>query len=154
MDHGALTEEMLIRISKASELLVGDGVAPFEGGWKEGQPNRKEFVPYVVLADAGSINNDPTITRYPDFTANWTLKYFGVSRKQVEWIAGKIRPLMHDIEKFQFGSNPPYEVKHTKFTALGAVNRVDSTDPPFWQAFDTVSQMCMPKSTQSKKAQV
>ena len=145
IDHGALTDAIIAQLQTSGEL-VGDGIAPEEGGWLKGQPNRSVFVPYVVLVSAGSNVMINDLDGNLDWTVNWNLRYFGGSRKQLDWIATKIRHtidagpnnLLHSI----FGDIEPYKITAIQWQTLGSVNRVDTVNPPFWQCFDNLGFIC------------
>jgi hypothetical protein len=145
IDHGALTDAILTQMATSGEL-VGDGVAPVDGGWLQGQPNQSVFVPYTVLVSTGANVMINDLDGNLDWTVNFNLRHFGGSRKQCDWIATKIRNvidagpnnLLHSV----FGTTVPYKVTSIQWQALGAVNRVDTVNPAFWQTFDTVGFVC------------
>ena len=142
IDHGALTDLVLGHLQTVSGELVGDGIAPADGGWVKGQPNQSVFVPYSVLASGGA---SPTVTdfRYTfDWRVSWSLRHFGGSRKQVDWIATKNRSAVEGLLQEHFGVSDEFKIIGMSWDSLGAVNRIDTTNPAFWQAFDSFSFIC------------
>lgn len=145
IDHGALTDALLAALSEVE--LVGDGVAPLDGGWLQGQPNVAAFRPYMVLVDGGmNPIQTPQLLRTdrPDWTAAWSFRYFGGSRKQVEWIAGQFRPSIAGLRGLEFGTDV-HRVLNVYPLMMGAVTRNDQVDPPYWQAFDNLTMHVTPR---------
>jgi hypothetical protein len=127
--------------------LVGDGVAPPEGGWLQGQPNVSAFRPYLVLVDGGMnpIQTPQLIrTDRPDWNAMWSFRYFGGSRRQVEWIAGQFRPTIHLLRGLEFGTDV-YQILNVHPLMMGAVTRNDQVDPPYWQSLDNLTMQVTPR---------
>lgn len=140
IDHGALTERLLAHLSLTVDH-VGDGVAPYDGGWLDGQPNSGAFVPYVVLVSQGAYPKVTTFCNGYDWDVSWSLRSFGGSRKQCDWIALQARESIDAFAQHVFGANP-YAVKNVTWGSLGAVQRIDTVDPPYWQSFDSFSLYC------------
>jgi hypothetical protein len=124
--------------------LIGDGIAPIDGGWLQGQPNQSVFVPYTVLVSTGSNVMINDLDGNLDWTVNFNLRHFGGSRKQVDWVANKTRTSVDTsgLLYATFGTTEVYKVTAIQWQALGAVNRVDTVNPAFWQSFDTVGFVC------------
>jgi hypothetical protein len=145
IDHGALTDKILTQLATSGEL-IGDGVAPVDGGWLQGQPNQSVFVPYTVLVSTGSNVMINDFDGNLDWTINFNLRHFGGSRKQVDWVANKTRAVVdagvNTLLHATFGTTEVYKVTAIQWQALGAVNRVDTVNPAFWQCFDTVGFVC------------
>lgn len=149
IDHGALTDALLAHLAEVE--LIGDGVAPSGGGWVEGQPNVVAFRPYAVLVDGGMqpITSPNLIkTSRPDWTASWSLRYFGGSRKQCDWIAGLFRPAIEGLRGQTFGIDP-HKIRSVDPLMMGAVSRNDQVDPPYWQAFDSLTLQITPGNAKS-----
>lgn len=148
IDHGALTDALLLQLRTASGELLGDGMAPPEGGWLEGQPNVDVFRPYGVLVDGG-LNpvQSPALvkTSRPDWTSSWSFRYFGGSRKQVDWIASQFRTEIEGLRGLVFGTDP-HKILTVEPLMMGAVNRNDQVDPPYWQAFDNLTMQITPQN--------
>ena len=153
MDHGALVDAFLAHLSVTvalgftvgSEPLVGDGVAPVDGGWVNGQPDSGVFRPYSVLVDAGSSPRaaDLALSFPGAWTCGWSVRSFGGSRKQCDWMATRARAAVDGMGRTVFGEDP-WTVIGTEWSSLGSVVRIDSTNPPFWQVYDTLSLIVSP----------
>lgn len=151
IDHGALTDAVLASLIGATGELLGDGVAPGEGGWVMGQPNTDVFRPYGVLVDGGmNPIQTPNLIRTgrPDWTATWSLRYFGGSRKQCEWIAGVFRPAIEVMRGMVFGTDP-HLVRTVDPLMMGSVMRNDQVDPPYWQVIDNLTMQITPQNVKA-----
>lgn len=148
LDTGALTDDLLAHLQTAlgtgtTDPLVGDGVAPADVGWANGQPGSGVFRPYVVLVDSGAVPRALSLqSPIPVWATNWSLRSFGGSRSQVSWMATKARRAVAGFVQHQFGSDPVWKVIGQEWSALGGATRVDATEPKGWQIFDTVSLLC------------
>ncbi len=143
INHGALTDALMTRITTGSGQLVGDGVAPEGGGWATGQPNQGIFVPYIVLVSQGARVSTENFTGYMDWRVTWSTRNFGGSRKQVDWVAQKSRESIDSINKTLFGdAGVQFKIISVEWESLGAVQRIDTVNPPFWQTFDTFALIC------------
>lgn len=145
LDHGALTDAILTQLATSGEL-IGDGIAPVDGGWLQGQPNQSVFVPYTVLVSTGSNVMINDLDGNLDWTVNFNLRHFGGSRKQVDWIANKTRSVVdagvNTLLHSTFGTAEVYKVTAIQWQTLGSVNRVDTVNPAFWQCFDNLGFIC------------
>lgn len=145
IDNGAFTELLLETLSVHGDLL-GDGVAPTEGGWLTGQPNANVFRPYSVLVSGGMqpVQSPNLIkTDRPDYNASWSLRHFGGSRKQCDWIAQQFRDQIYTLRGLTFGADT-YKINSVSPLSIGAVSRNDQVDPPYWQAFDNLTILVTP----------
>lgn len=143
INHGMLTDLLVSHVATESGQLVGDGVAPEGGGWVQGQPNKGIFVPYIAIVSAGASTVIEDFSNKVDWHVTWSARSFGGSRKQCDWIAQKCRESVDSMNRQLFG--PPellYKVINVDWEGLGAVSRVDTVNPPFWQVFDTFSLIC------------
>ena len=142
IDTGALTDALLAHLDAETSMLIGDGLAPLEGGWLKGQPNQAAFRPYAVLICNGASPRDVVMTSsLPEWDVTWSLRCFGGSRKQVDWAAFEARKAVFGFVSSTFG-NPSYKVYGLDWKQLGSVTRIDSVDPAFWQIFDTFTFAC------------
>ena len=151
-DHGALTDLVLgylatafesnVDITSGKEPPIGDGVAPAEGGWDAGQAGTGVFVPYVVLVSGGAVPVALDIANsVPAWGVGFSLRSFGGSRAQCDWIATQSRRALEGIKRSTFG-DPVAKVINVQWVTLGPVARNDSTAPPSWGVFDTVTLVC------------
>lgn len=146
IDHGALTDLVISQISTVTGELVGDGIAPAGGGWLQGQPNQNVFVPYTVVVSAGATVEIDGLDGRLDFIVNWSLRHFGGSRKQCDWIAQKSRDAIDNepsaLITQTFGVDTPYKIIDVRWQNLGAVTRIDTVNPAFWQSYDSFGIVC------------
>lgn len=145
IDTGAMTELYLDHLRTETENYVGDGVAPAEGGWLKGQPNQSVFVPYIVAVNEGSSVFSQDFRNVTEWRVSWSMRYFGGTRKQLDWMALKGREAIQSFLKTEFGTDV-YRVSGIEWRGLGSVNRVDAVNPPYWQAFDSFAFICQRKS--------
>jgi hypothetical protein len=147
IDHGALTDAILTQLATSGEL-IGDGIAPLDGGWLQGQPNQSIFVPYTVLVSNGSNPVIDGLDGNLDWAVNFSLRHFGGARKQVDWVANKTRVAIdaNGLHKSTFGTTQVYKIIDIQWQNLGSVSRVDTVNPAFWQSFDTVRFICSPNN--------
>lgn len=145
MNRGALTD-FLITTLEGESLIVGDGVAPRNGGWESGQPNVGKFVPYVVVM-AGSVQGvDRNVARgyTKDWMAAFSLRTFSATRRTTDALAFAAREALEDCTPFVFGG---FKAIHVSVSTIGALQRSDASDPPLWQEFDSVEVHCVPQRT-------
>jgi hypothetical protein len=145
LDVGLLTDSLLSHVTariaslvvSTPRPLVGDGVAPAGGGWLEGQPGQGVFRPYAVVASAGVSPVYQNLSSFdPDWNASFSLRSFGGSRKQCDWMANLSRLAIAGFVPKSVGS---FSVIGLQWGGLGPTSRVDATEPPFWQVFDSFS---------------
>lgn len=149
IDHGAFTDALLDALGDVE--LIGDGIAPSGGGWLMGQPNVVSFRPYGVLVDGGMtpIQSPQLVkTDRPDWSASWSIRYFGGSRKQCEWIAGQFRPSIPELRGMEFGTDV-HRIINVSPLMMGAVMRNDQVDPPYWQVFDNLTIHVTPRNAKA-----
>lgn len=139
---GALTDLFLDAL-RSSGVIVGDGVAPGEVGWSSGTPNTGVFVAYSVLGFGGASPANPDVDHSdPEFTTNWSLRHYGGSREQADWVADRVRAAVHVVAKVPFGQQSDrHRVIGVRWVSLGQLSRNDTVDPPYWQAQDSVQLM-------------
>ena len=153
IDHGALTDLVLATLgaqlgTAKTSPGIGDGVKPNETGWLGGQPGDDIFRPYLVLVSGGAtpIGQDLE-TSTPMFGVTFSLRCFGGSRKQCDWMATQARSALFHVIREVFGDPKGDPTKYwavmgLTWGSLGALTRVDATDPPFWQVADTFTLNC------------
>ena len=145
MNRGTLTDT-IITVLEAAGLMVGDGVAPKEGGWESGQPNVGRFVPYVVLMAGSVAGVDRNVARgyTKDWMASFSLRTFSATRRTTDALAFAAREALEDCTPFTFGN---FKAIHVSVTTIGSMQRSDASDPPLWQEFDSVEVHCVPHRT-------
>lgn len=137
-----LTQRLLTQLATTTKP-VGDARAPQSGGWTGNQPNKdgSNFQPYTVLTSGPATTSSGPLA---DAQADWQLSYsiaaFGVSRQQCEWMADKARLVLESLrnELITLGAST-YKVQQVRVDALGGLQRVDATDPPYWGENDQIT---------------
>lgn len=146
IELGALTDLVLEHVADETGQLVGDGIAPPEGGWISGQPNAGVFAPYLVLASVGTVPRfsslDDLTTAILSWEVSFQMRGYGGSRTQVDWVMTLGRSALEGLTHQTFGEDDTYRIKATDWKSLGATTRNDSVDPPFWQVADTLYFLC------------
>lgn len=144
--RGPLTDWLLEHIEASLTernvlLLVGDGVAPKEGGWTGGQPGKGKFKPYVVVTTGIARHNaaDPLANGDGSWLAMYNLRGVGGSRQQAEWAADQGREALNAARQIPLDLGGPWTMQQARYETLGGVSRNDSTDPPYWEVPDTVA---------------
>lgn len=146
-ERGPLTSWLLTRIGDQLEeagQLLGDGVAPPEGGWTQGQPGQGDFIAYSVLMGGaatagqpqtlgGSVDSDGWMLRY-------TLRSVGAVREQADWAGDAVRAAWHGLESTTMLLGPAkWQVHVPAVTSMGQPVRNDAVQPPLWEVTDEVS---------------
>ena len=137
--RGDLTAYLISVISPA--IMVGDAVAPAEGGWDD-DPNdpSSSYVPYVVMTPqtsgeaSGSLGDSNFDHQLP-----YSFTFYGVSRDQVEFYADKGRDLITNLarERVQL-SDGEWKVQQTRCTSIGGVARTDNSEPSEFAQTDVI----------------
>lgn len=141
--RGLLTDLVLDHLSTMLGVagpLIGDAIAPLEGGWTGGQPGQGKFIAYSVLTPgtASHRERDPLGVDDTSWSASFSLRHVGGNRQQVEWAGDKTREALSLLRKVPLSLDGPWRLLQPRFETLGAVSRNDSTDPPYWESADTV----------------
>lgn len=142
--RGVLTDQMLDYLGSRLEdtgVLVGDGIAPKEGGWTGGEPGKGDFVPYVVLSTgpAQKQSRDPLAQDNTSWLATYTTRHVGALRQQTDWCADKVREALVEFHPKTIHLDSKWRVLQTTYPRLGAITRNDTTDPAYWELQDDVS---------------
>jgi hypothetical protein len=135
-----LTDAVLAACRVIGAFPVGDNSAPADGGWAGGVPNVGEFKAYAVVSSQGALASaSPIGADRCDWDTTWLAGSYGGSREQCEWVADEIRkPFCDLIGTTHDLGGVTWKIMGTVFKNLGAVERIDTTDPPYWQVRDTV----------------
>lgn len=138
INTGLLTDTVIDTMS-AKGVLTGDGVAPQAGGWMSGSPNVDSFSSYSVVSYESANPAMEGLNLYPEWLVTYALRHYGGSRLQVDWQSNLARVSFMDVNQLEFDD---YKVIGIQWRNLGAVSRIDQTDPSMWQSFDSVALHC------------
>lgn len=128
---------------------IGDGEMPRGGaaGW-QGDPNAdgSNFVPYAVVSalQAGG-GTGPLLDPQGDMIFPYAMTSYGVSREQCEWLADNVRQAVaalagQNVDQW-LGTSQHHQrrIQQVVDSQIGAINRVDQTDPPIYSQTDVVA---------------
>lgn len=120
---------------------VGLANAPLAGGW-QGQPNAdgSNFVPYsVVTPNTATMASGPFDDPRADRQMPYSIASFGVLPEQTEWMADEARAAVATLSKTTVAlGDRSYKVQQVRADVVGGLQRVDSTEPPYWGQVDVV----------------
>lgn len=128
--------EALLAVLAATGKAVGDGVRPLgDAGWL-GEPNSpgSTFRPYLVLATLSAASSSGS---FGDPQSQWRVPYlvqsFGASRQQCEWMADTARAQLQELAHADLDlGGVSWRVQQVWHESIGAISRIDVTDPPYW----------------------
>lgn len=143
IDTGAFTDQLLVRLKDASNrYLVGDGIAPKEGGWS-GSPDSGVFIPYTVLTCLGGAprNPGPNLDQI-DWQLTFSLRTHAASRLQVDKALSLIRPVIDALDN-TLDSVGVYTVRNVTWESLGGVTRTDQGNSAMWSVTDSFGLVCL-----------
>lgn len=137
-----LTDTILATIASVTGKPCGDGIAPADAGW-QGPPNAvgSNFRVYTVLIPGTATYSEGS---FADPSSEWRLPYsiwgFGVRRDQCEAIADRARLALSGMtgDLIHLGDQK-YSVLQIQTNTIGATNRYEGTDPPYWGQMDTIT---------------
>jgi hypothetical protein len=142
IDIGAMTEMVIPLLASdgvTADLMVGDGVAPNDAGWTTGTPNTGGFVPYTVLGFDGATPVNPDLAKAdPEWSTRWSMRHYGATRPQADWVALAARRRILGVLQLPFGVEDPFRTIGITWNSLGPMQRNDTTDPPYWSASDSL----------------
>lgn len=140
-DRSFLIDLLVKHIKAECDVPVGDHIAPDSGGWSAGQPGTGTFVAYTVLS-TGPVRVVPSALcdGCYDYSATVTTRSFGTTRQQADDIAMAVRASLHAYKPV-FGAN---KVRIIWCSQIGAVDRMDDTNPKYWRVQDTYTVDCTP----------
>ncbi len=132
-----LTALLLTTLAGAG-VGVGNGVVPTASGW-DGQPNApgSAFRPYLVLVTlAASASTGPVGDPQGDWRVPYLVQSFGASQQQAEITADAARLVLAGLRGTTHTLGVPHTVLQVWSESIGAVTRVDVSDPPYWGQAD------------------
>lgn len=124
----------------ADGLIVGLAAKPSSGGW-QGMPNDDgtNFDPFCVLTPESATRSTGPLK---DSKSEWQLPYnlgcYGIAPEQAEWVADKARGALDALRGSSVVlGDASYRVQQVYPSSIGAIRRIDVTDPPHWGQSDT-----------------
>ena len=142
-----LLSAAVVTAIEATGKPVGLADAPGGGGWS-GQPNMdgSNFTPYtVVTPNTATMATGPFDDPQGDRQVPYSLASFGVLPEQAEWMADEARSAVELMKKTTVTlGDRDYKVQQVRADVMGGLQRVDSTDPPYWGQVDVVTLWLTP----------
>lgn len=119
---------------------IGLAKAPHGAGWSDA-PNKdmSSFMPYgVVNPGASGSNTGPISGNLQDWQLPYMVMSFGVTPEQTEFIADSLRYQFITMKNSSvvLGSFD-YKIQQVKIESIGAIQRVDATEPPYYGQTDS-----------------
>lgn len=135
--------DLVLETLRGGPALVGDGIAPPEGGWTSGTPGKDAFKAYTTVASTPSRpGSRATLNHSQDsWVATFRLTHVGGGRAQASWCADVMRAQLLTLtyQKLELGAGNLFSLNMIQFDPLGGVNRVDSNTGAYWEVVDGVS---------------
>jgi len=136
IDVGEVTSWFVTSLTTA-EFVMGDGEAPLEGGWSEGQPNAGEFVEYLVIKQQGPVTPALGDTSLCDSTAKfmaipYQLVAYQTTRVASDVLAAAARATLHAMTGRHVCGDLTVNADQIRMTSVSGATRDDSTYPKFW----------------------
>jgi len=142
--RGPITDYLLTELVNTLDgVLVGDGVAPDDGGWKGGDIGAGTFAAYVVLTTgvATQVNTPPQGLKDQSGDA-WNLTYtlasYGGVRQQADDVADQVRAAWQQIDLLRsVDLGQPWGFQSRQITTYGAVSpEYAGTRVQWWSVSD------------------
>jgi len=141
LPRGALTT-LLVDAVRADGIMVGDGVAPDEGGWND-DPNvpTSKYIPYLMLNPMPVADpTGPLGDSAADFRVPYSVMASGISRKQTEFYADKGRKVLVELERTVVTLNGgDWKIQQVRANSIGGMVRTDNTEPSEFTQTDVVT---------------
>ena len=154
--RGPITDYLIAQLTaELSPLLVGDAIAPPQGGWQGGDVGAGDFAAYVVLGTGpASQINQPAQTLRDQSGDEWNLAYtltsYGGVRKQCDDLADMVRAAWQSIDLSRtVDLSQPWGFQSRQMTSYGSVDpQYVGTAVQWWSCRDSaVLRISAKKST-------
>ena len=145
-NRDALISALIAQIATTG-IIVGDHIAPKEGGWSSGQPGMGEFTGYTAVF-SGQVNLVPSTFCPGDLDAScqFSTRTFGTTRKQADDLALLVRNCL-------VGFKPDageYRTNMLICNSIGPNERMDDTEPKRWRVSDNYTASMVPTRSIAK----
>jgi hypothetical protein len=142
ISRGPITDQLLVQLASEG-FPVGDDAAPtIPFGW-QGEPNDpgKTFTPWLTLTPSAGIPQSPAgplANTYADWRLGYLVAYAGVSRKQTEALADRMRHNLIYLER-ELIVTPTggWKVQKVSCNNIGNTIRMGSAYPDYFTQSDT-----------------
>lgn len=126
------------------KVVVGDTLAPPDGGWGGQQPGSGSYSPYVVYKPGNASPGQARETvglDYGSWNVGFTLVHNGGSRDQTEWVGDQVRAALTIWRPRLQLADVTWVLQQVVFTQLGGATPDNQTSPSYWEAADTAIAM-------------
>jgi hypothetical protein len=137
--RGPITTRLILELQTAG-FPVGDDDAPTDPyGWS-GEPDEETFTPWMTITPMNGTPRTPMAMG--DTGTEWSLPYSvfyaGISRKQVEALADRLRHALCNIRRESVSTETGnWRIMKISCTAIGNVNKISSSVPDYFTQADS-----------------
>ena len=150
MNRQPLTTIVATTMGTITGFPCGIGSIPTGGGW-QGQPNADatNFRPFtLVIPQNTNMSVGPLTSPQADWHMPYSVQSFGITAAQAEQMADTARASLHGLRNTLLDlGDGHYKVQQVQVGQIGGLQRVDSTDPPFWGQNDLLTVWLAKEST-------
>lgn len=128
----------------STNVLMGRGAAPRDGGWTGGQSGAGTFVPYVVLKTGRATSPAPgqpervAISR-TSWACNYVLAYHNTMESNVDDYADTVRDFILQLPQTYTLDGVDWQLQRVTVDGMGETRVDNSTSPAHWSLADDVS---------------
>lgn len=139
VSRGPITTRLITEL-ETTGFPVGDNDAPTDPyGWS-GEPDEGTFTPWMTITPLTGTPRTPLAMG--DTGTEWTLPYSifyaGISRKQVEALADRLRNALCNIARESVTTDTgSWRIMKISCSAIGNVNKISSTLPDYFTEADS-----------------
>ena len=142
ISRGPITNRILEQLATEG-FPVGDNASPsVPFGW-QGEPNQPgtTFTPWLSLSPTTAIPQNPAgplANTYADWKLSYSVFYSGISRKQTEALADRMRHGLSYMERERITTpTGDWKVQKVACVAIGNTNRIGSAYPDYFTQADS-----------------
>lgn len=141
LSRGPITSRLLVELA-TEDFPVGDNAAPtIPFGW-QGEPNSPgtTFTPWMSLSPgAATLQATQTMAdSQSDWKLAYAVSYAGISRKQTEALADRMRLNLTNIARESIDTpTGKWRIQKVTCTAIGNTNRIGSAYPDYFTQADS-----------------
>lgn len=130
----------------AATLMIGDGVAPDEGGWDDdANKPTSTYYPYGVLTPLTTPEASGSIAESNAYViAPYSISYYGISREQLELMSDRGREVASNLGRSQhtlqgLNQSEVWKIMQARCNSIGGISRSDNVEPSLYTQTDVIS---------------
>lgn len=143
LNRAPITARLILEL-EGSGFPVGDNSSPtVPYGW-QGEPNSESstFIPFLGISPMNAMpqrmgQGGPMADSQSEWQLPYTIWYAGVTRKQTEALADRLRGQLVNIAREGVGDTQRWRIQQIRCIAIGANTRVGSAYPDYYTQTDT-----------------